>query len=122
MEQLWAQIPGADVALPAEGADGYSVLVENWQVVAKPAVHVADAMEAGRQHARKYWYETWRQQGLGKVITIQYVLQFTMFEFIFWFSSSTDNSLLCVDYKIVFQYQPPHIIKHIKLVVNPSTD
>lgn len=58
MEQLRAQVPGADVALSAEGADGNGVLIEDRQVIAEPAVHVSDAVEPRRQQPREYWYET----------------------------------------------------------------
>ena len=59
-------VPGADVRLTAEGADRHRVLVEDQQVVAEAAVHVAHAAEARRQDARKERNEAAAQQSLSR--------------------------------------------------------
>lgn len=61
MKELWAKVARAYIALATEGADGDGVFIQHWKVVAEAAVHIADAVEARRQHAREHRHEAWRQ-------------------------------------------------------------
>lgn len=70
MEQLWAQVPWTDITLAAERAHGDRVLVQNWEVVTEPAVHVADPVEPGREQPGEYWHEARREQRLWREIIL----------------------------------------------------
>ena len=58
VKHLRAVVARADVTLATERADRDRVLVQCGQIVGERTVHVAHAMEAGRQQARKHRYET----------------------------------------------------------------
>lgn len=64
VEHLGAVVAGADVRLAAEGAHGDGVFVQGGQIVREGSVHVAYAVEAGRQNAGKYRDEARAEQGL----------------------------------------------------------
>jgi len=68
VEKLQGQIPGADVALSAEGADRDGVLVERGQVVTEAAVHVADPVELRGQEAGEDGDESAGGKRLQKVL------------------------------------------------------
>lgn len=53
VEELRGVVPRADIALPAERADRYGILVQSRQIVAESAVHVPDAVKLGRNYSRE---------------------------------------------------------------------
>lgn len=58
VKQLRTLVAWADVALAAKGTDRNRIFIEDWQVIRKCAIHIADTTETGWKNSRKSRYET----------------------------------------------------------------